>query len=142
MIQPLICEQNVQFCFSAWTSLFLRLSEFLSLIFLCRLHRNLCTFHMFLNSLHRNLCKQKLKKWIFLPKRHSFGLRMLLNFFLHILINIYILEFWETYLIQKDDFFGWKSIFSIFAYTGFCVGYSETCVGCTSFCVAFTGFCV
>ena len=26
----------------------------------------------------------------------------------------------------------------MFAYTGFCVGYSESCVGCTSFCVDYT----
>ena len=39
---------------------------------------------------------------------------------------------------QKNAFLGWKSNFSIFDYTGFCVGYSETCVGCTSFCVAYT----
>ena len=59
--------------------------------------------------------------------------------FFHILVNIYSLEFWETFLVQKNAFFGGKSIFAIFVYTAFCVGYSETCVESTSFCVAYTG---
>ena len=61
-----------------------------------------------------------------------------LKTFFHNLSNIYILEFWETFVVQKCLIWG-KPIFAIFAYTGFCVGYSETCVGCTSFCVAYTG---
>ena len=65
-------------------------------------------------------------------------MNFLKNFF-PILINIYILEFWETFVVQNNAFFCEKSIFSIFAYTDFCVGYSETCVGCTSLYVGYTG---